>query len=274
MRFLIFALFATLVPAAGFAQQDSLFKAGDVLVITAPNSAIYTGPDESARSKAIVQPGRRLKAAGSEINGFIPLATKSGKAYIHVVDIKVEATAPVLEDAAPLATPLAARAPEPLPNHRYSTRSGAPSEEPKSRFPFGIEHITFDLGGSFGSSNGYSYSEFSLGANAFFTDWFAWREAVFGRFSSYYGNVYGLDSSIRGIYDVRTGGFGLTLFAGPGYRLATASSSAPFAEAGLVIHLNGFSIGGGAKSILNSWVASGTPNDTQYFIILAGGGSL
>ena len=257
-------LLGVLASSAAFAQQDSLFKAGDILVVTAPNTAIYTGPDESGRTKTVVQPGHRLKAVGTEINGFIPLATKSGKAFIHVVDIKVEAVTPVLEEA-----PAAAPAPR-----RYSTRPSVNDEKPESRFPFGIERITYDLGGSFGSTNGYSYSEIDLGANAYFTDWFAWREAVFGRFSQYYGTTIGLDSSVRGIYNLRAGEYGMTAFAGPGFRFTTGNPNAPFAEAGLVFHLAGISIGGGVKTILNSWVSSGAANDTQYLIIIGGGGSL
>lgn len=137
-----------------------------------------------------------------------------------------------------------------------------------------IERMTFDLGASTGSVNGYSYSELNLGVNAYITDYFAWRNAGFARFQSGENNIYGLDSSLRGIFDVSGSMAGFTAFGGPGYRFVNEGDNVPFLEGGLVLRGGGLSIGGGAKTFFNSAVRSGAPNDTQYFLILAGSGSL
>lgn len=137
-----------------------------------------------------------------------------------------------------------------------------------------IERVTYDLGVSAGSYGEHSYTELNLGLNLFFSEYVSWRNALFGRFVSGDDSFYGLDSSVRGTYDLRGDVGGFTAFAGPGYRFASQGKSVPFAEAGLVLHLGGISLGGGVKSLFNSAIESGAANDTQYFIILAGGGSL
>lgn len=139
--------------------------------------------------------------------------------------------------------------------------------------------LTFDVSGSLGSSGGRGYQEISLGINAYFTDWFVWRNSGFSRFIEGTDNVYGLDTSARFVLNLGNSALGLTAFAGPGYRFATTggnipADSAPFAEGGIVAKLGGVSIGGGVKTVFNSVVRSGAPEDTQYFLILAGGGSL
>lgn len=139
--------------------------------------------------------------------------------------------------------------------------------------------LTFDVSGSIGKTYDRSYQEISLGVNAYFTDWFAWRNSGFARFIEGVDNVYGLDTSARFILNLGDSTLGLTAFVGPGYRFATSSGtlpadSAPFAEGGVVAKLGGLSIGGGVKTVFNSLVRSGAPEDTQYFLILAGGGSL
>ena len=139
--------------------------------------------------------------------------------------------------------------------------------------------MTFDISGSLGNTSGRGYQEISLGLNAYFTDWFVWRNSGFSRFIEGTDNVYGLDTSARFVLNLGTSALGLTAFAGPGYRFATTNGSipadsAPFAEGGIVAKLGGVSIGGGVKTVFNSVVRSGTPEDTQYFLILAGGGSL
>lgn len=139
--------------------------------------------------------------------------------------------------------------------------------------------LTYDLSGSIGSTAGRNYQEISLGLNAHFQDWFIWRNAGFGRFVSGSDNVYGLDTSGRFVLDLGDSKLGLTAFVGPGYRFATSSGnsqadSAPFAEAGATVKLGGLHIGGGAKTVFNSVVRPGAPEDTQYFLILGGGGVL
>ena len=139
--------------------------------------------------------------------------------------------------------------------------------------------MTYDLSGSLGSTAGRNYQEVSLGLNAFFYEWLAWRNSAFARFVDGTDNVYGLDTSARFILNLGDRKFGLTAFAGPGFRFATSSGkapadSAPFAEAGVVAKLGGLAIGGGVKTVYNNFVRSGAVLDTQYFLILAGGGAL
>ena len=143
----------------------------------------------------------------------------------------------------------------------------------QTEFPFGIERMTFDLGASLGSYGDLSYTEINLGLNTYFSEYFAWRNAIFARFMEQTDNIFGLDTSFRGIFNAGDHGTGVTIFAGPGYRFANRGSSAPLVEGGLVLHLAGLSIGGGVKTILTSVVNSGAKNDTQYFIILSGSGS-
>lgn len=140
-------------------------------------------------------------------------------------------------------------------------------------------HLTFDVSGSIGSTGGRGYQELSLGLNAFFYEWLVWRNSAFSRFIEGADNMYGLDTSARFVLNLGDSKLGLTAFAGPGYRFATGggrspADSAPFAEAGIVAKMGGLSIGGGVKTVFNSVVRSGAQEDTQYFLILAGGGSL
>ncbi|MEK7354823.1 MAG: hypothetical protein AAB250_00140, partial [Bdellovibrionota bacterium] len=87
-------------------------------------------------------------------------------------------------------------------------------------------------------------------------------------------NIYGLDTSLRGIFSVGNAAGGFTAFAGPGWRFVSRGDSPPFAEAGVVVKLGGISLGGGLKTLFNGVVRQGAESDTQYFFILAGGGSL
>jgi hypothetical protein len=135
--------------------------------------------------------------------------------------------------------------------------------------------ITYDLGVSSGKDTAdNTYTEANVGLNLQ-KSFVAWRNSIFGRFVTGQENIYGLDSSIRGILEDQTGEtFGYHLFAGPGYRFVTKGENLPFAEAGLVLRLGGVSIGGGAKMFLNELVDKNTKNETQYMIILGGGGRI
>lgn len=234
-------------------------SSGVVYLVTVPQTALFLAPEDSKRSATILQRGRRIEATGPAVNGFIPISIRSGaKAYVRASDVALES--PVSELLEPV---------EPKANAGQRRRPPVSKE----RARFGLEKLTFDLGASGGSSNGVGYTEINLGLNAYFYDWLAWRNAVFGRLMSGATNVYGLDSSLRGIFDM-SGPVGFTAFAGPGYRFVNQGSGAPFAEIGLVIKLPGFALGGGVKTVLTSLSQSGAANDTQYFLILAGGGSL
>lgn len=142
--------------------------------------------------------------------------------------------------------------------------------------------LTYDLSASSGSYNGAGYTELTLGLNWVLQDWFTWRNSIFTRQGSGLETVQGLDSSARFSTSATRegGGLGFEAFAGPGLRFASKSNSAIFGEAGVVFKLGGLRIGFGGKVL--SYVASrddaaGAPlpkTDTQYFIILAGGGAL
>lgn len=135
--------------------------------------------------------------------------------------------------------------------------------------------ITYDLGISSGKdTNDVSYSEANIGLN-FQKNWLAWRNALFGRFATGQENIFGIDSSIRGILEDQTDEtFGYHLFLGPGYRFVTRGTNLPFAEAGLILRLGGISVGAGAKAFFNELVDKNQKNETQYSIILGGGGRL
>jgi hypothetical protein len=139
--------------------------------------------------------------------------------------------------------------------------------------------LTYDLGASAGSYAGQSYSEINLGLNWYFADWVAWRNALFSRFGSG-ESTSGLDSSLRFEYKATGDTFGLQAFAGPGYRFASKSLSAAFAEAGVVFKVGGLSLGAGAKYMHytspgeDSTGKTLPKDDTSYFLILGGGGVL
>ncbi|MES2857121.1 MAG: hypothetical protein V4692_14730 [Bdellovibrionota bacterium] len=134
--------------------------------------------------------------------------------------------------------------------------------------------LTYDIGLSTGRVNDVSYTEANLGFNYKFLDYVAWRNALFGRFASGADSVYGIDTSLRGMISFGDRQMGLSAFLGPGFRFVTKGDNAPFAEGGVVLNAAGISIGAGAKSIFNSAVRNGAQNDSQIFLILAGGGAL
>lgn len=146
-----------------------------------------------------------------------------------------------------------------------------------------MEHapLSYDISGATGSYDGNSYSEIHLGLNWYAQDWLNWRNAVFTQFGSTIDTVYGLDSSLLFEYDAYTQsrGAGVEFFAGPGLRFATQNSNAVFGKAGVIFSLGGLRLGGGVQQL--HYVQDRTdkqnytlPKDeTQYFIILAGGGS-
>lgn len=145
----------------------------------------------------------------------------------------------------------------------------------------GPSQLTYDLSAATGSYNNNSYTEINLGLNWSLQDWLTWRNAIFTRQGASMDSVQGLDSSARfSTSMVSEGGFGFDAFAGPGVRFATRDNNAIFGEAGLVFRLGGLRIGAGAK-VLNyttdrkdSSGSSLSKTDTQYFLILGGGGVL
>lgn len=144
--------------------------------------------------------------------------------------------------------------------------------------------FTYDLSASTGSTGGTSYTEIALGLNTFFADWFVWRNAGFSRMGTGYDGTYGLDTSARFQFDLGDQTLGLHTFAGPGYRFVVTQNqdtgtsnrtdSSPFVEAGAVVNLGGLRIGAGLKTILHKLLDENKQDETQYFLILSGGGSL
>lgn len=147
--------------------------------------------------------------------------------------------------------------------------------------------LTYDLSASAGTYNDASYTEITLGVNWFVQDWLNWRNSVFTRQGSGMDSVQGLDSGLRLQTSSRTDdgtfgfdAFGFDAFAGPGVRFASRSNNAVFGEAGLIFKVGGLRIGGGVKAL--NYVATREDqtgaalpkNDLQYFLILAGSGSL
>lgn len=141
--------------------------------------------------------------------------------------------------------------------------------------------FTYDVSASTGSENEASYSELKLNLNWYLTDWLNWRNGIFTRFGSNVESISGLDSSLLAVYEANSegGGLGMRAFVGPGVRVASKDHSAATAEAGVIFRLGGLQLGGGAKYLsyfkaredLNQQALP--KSETQYFIVLAGGGS-
>ena len=136
------------------------------------------------------------------------------------------------------------------------------------------QKLTFDVGLASGSVNSKSYTEANAGLSYYFVDYMAWRNAAFYRFVSGSQNVFGIDTSLRGILALGDQPLGFTAYAGPGIRFVNIGDNAPFVEAGAAFKLAGFAIGAGVKQIYNNLVNRSSENDTQFMIILAGAGAL
>lgn len=142
--------------------------------------------------------------------------------------------------------------------------------------------LSYDLGGGSGSRNGETYSEIHLGLNWFVQDWLNWRNALFTQFGSRIDSVYGLDSAVLFNIDTynQSRTLGIELYAGPGVRMATEKSNAVFGQAGITFALGGLRIGGGVQILHYMEDRTDKNNnildkdETMYFIVLAGGGSL
>lgn len=242
-------------------------------VVTAPSATIYTAPSESSTPAGKLMRGKSLRSNGQRQNGFVGLSTKSGrKLWAKESDLRASDPELSLDDdleKAPASPRAFARESENDTGRRPAARDWS------LRFP---PVATFDLGASTGNysvgRSSYSYTEFNLGLNLFFAEWFAWRNALWSRFASGVDTFYGLDTSVRGILNIGDSSLGLTAFAGPGWRFPSQGDGSPFVEAGLIFNLKTVALGGGVRSFLHSWVTSGAPNETQYFLIVSGGGRL
>lgn len=208
---------------------------------------LFAEPNFESKVVGRVDAQRTIVTEGRPVEGFLKVKTRSGRpVYIRVDDLE----------------------PKDVSRDLVHTEE---EEPPQSLRDYPI--FTYDLGFSAGSYSGRNYSEFNFGLNTFFRDWIAWRNALFARFVEP-ENIYGLDSSGRLYWRPEIGPFGFTAFGGPGFRFVSKGSNLPFGEAGLILRLGGFSLGGGVKVLFNSLVDSRLTNDTSYFVILSGGGQL
>jgi len=149
------------------------------------------------------------------------------------------------------------------------------------RLPSSHPTFTYDVMASSGTENNNTYNELKLNLNWYVTDWLNWRNGVFTRFGTNVQSVSGLDSAMLATFDMSNDAntLGVLAFAGPGVRFASANSNAATAEAGVIFKLGGLQLGGGAKYLSYFSTRKDTQNldlpkdETQYFIVLAGGGS-
>lgn len=145
---------------------------------------------------------------------------------------------------------------------------------------FAHAELSYDLSGASGTRYGETYSEIHLGLNYYPNKFFNWRNSIFSQFGSEIDPIYGLDSA--GLLNwsqynqKRT--LGIELYAGPGVRIATEKANAGFGKAGVTFAVGGLRIGGGIQSFHYFEERSDKQgrllpeNETQYFIILSGGG--
>lgn len=229
--------------ACVFAPQS---RAQSISALSQKSVPVYEAPSTQAKIIGKIPKGRRMTLEKSGELGFYKLKSSSGRVgYVSAEGLKIS-----------------------VPQSETWGGETAGSGKGSSG------RMTFDLGVSAGSIGDESYTEFNLGLNWFFTEWLAWRNAAFYRIIEG-DDYYGLDTSARFFHFVRWGSAsGATLFGGPGFRFASLGDNLPFAEAGLIVKLGGFSIGGGAKAFVPGLVNSDMDSDTQYFIILSGSGSI
>jgi hypothetical protein len=141
--------------------------------------------------------------------------------------------------------------------------------------------FSYDVSASSGTENSNTYSELKINLNWYLTDWLNWKNGIFSRFGSNIQGVNGLDSALLATFDATTEdkSFGVQAFTGPGIRLASADNNAVTAEAGVIFKLGGISLGGGTKYLSyfktreDSAGVSLPKDETQYFVVLSGGGS-
>jgi hypothetical protein len=234
MKPIIF-LFLFLFASEVWSQQGS-----DRVVIT-DRTLIYSSPNASSETKGILKKGKRLKTYGEQ-GEFLKIHLKGGQtAFVKASDLDVPEAS--LEDD------------ENLVDNGDN-----------------FKRWNMQIGVSSGSSGGRSYSEVNLGIGYYFFRWLLFQNSLFASFNRV-ENIYGLDSSLRGVLNTDLGGIGhLHLFAGPGYRVASDGDyNTVFTEAGLVTTLMGFSLGGGVKTFYYSMKNANYANENQYFIILSGG---
>jgi hypothetical protein len=226
-------------------------------IIKNDRAKAYDGPSTTSAAVGHVVKGKKINSVGED-EGFIQVQTKTGRImWIKLTDV----------EEAEAAQPMEVAQNTPAAETPTEQEDSGPSEF----------RLTWDLGAAGGSYRGETYNEIDLGVNAHFNKWFIWRNAGFMRFVQP-KNYYGLDSSARFVYEPTfIPGFGVTLYGGPGYRILFsgvdgAGNSAPLAEAGLTLHIGSFHLGGGIKTVFQSFADKNVGDDTQFFITISGGG--
>jgi len=247
---------------------------GDVLVVTSATALVYRAPDDKKKTTMIISNGRRIQAAGTSINGFVPLVTKSGgQVWVRVADVAPE-TVKNYGNVSPAAVPPTMVAKKKLA--ATSVKDEGPAIEPfigqTLHNRFAIEALAFDVDVTSGSYIDYSYTEFEFGLSTFlFNRYVAWHNAAFSHFSQRGpSGIYGIDTGARAVLGASV----ISVFAGPGYRFANQSYSAPYVEGGVIFKLGGIGFGGGTKILMDSIKYAGESNDTQYFVFFAAGSRL
>lgn len=228
-----------------------LFTSGafaEVMTVVGEKATIYSKPDESSPAKGVVKSGKSVRTF-SQSGDFFEVKLKSGQSgWIKVSDLQAKEIEVEGEDS-----------------------------RPKKEDDF--KRWALQFGVSSGSSNGKNYTEVNLGVGYYFFRWLEWQNSAFASLDRT-TNVYGLDSSLRGVLNTDLGGIAhIHAFAGPGYRFASdALYNTVFAEAGLITSVSGFSLGGGVRQFyyaLKGKDSTGKDyqNESQYFIILSGSAS-
>lgn len=139
--------------------------------------------------------------------------------------------------------------------------------------------VDVDLSGSTGNYNGVTYSEIHMGINFNFSENLTWRNSGFKRIGvSGNQDFSGLDTSLRYTVDTPFDEGAVKLFAGPGYRWASASDkNAVFAEAGVGLSAGPFNLSAGSKYLRydkSQFDANGVElkrDDTSYFVTISAG---
>jgi hypothetical protein len=211
---------------------------------------VYSEPNSSSEVAGYIKKGRVVRTWGMA-GAFYKVKLKTGEfGYVKTTDLEAKEIQ--------------------LADDTQADSSGAEQNQDKEKND-DFNRWSVQLGYSAGSSGGRSYSEINLGVGYYFERWLEFHNSLFASFNRV-TNIYGLDSSLRGVLDTGLGSLGrLHVFAGPGYRIASENQyNVLFAEAGVITSLMGFSFGGSVRSFFYSMKGSGYSDESQYSIILSG----
>lgn len=220
-----------------------------VMEVTAEKATIYARPDLNSEPLGFIRQGRSVRPQGRE-GEFFKVKLKSGAAgWVQRADLS--------------------------PGEAEIEEAEAGRESAPRAASDDFSRWNLQIGISSGSSGGRTYTEVNLGVGYYFKRWLEWHNSLFASLDRV-RNVYGLDTSLRGVLNTDIGGIAhLHGFAGPGYRFASDSAyNTLFAEAGLITSVAGFSVGGGLRTFFYKFKDAAAQDETQYFIILSGSARL